>query len=158
MWSTTASSCKQFQSINGFGTQQHHPMPTTCATQQYMCGLHQPVHADRQETKKRNGVKHNITPRSHVARLEANIGVNHIAITLDKDTNLDVARNMASARRNNVATQNIHNLEDHQYKNKTHAVLVHEKCRALHQLLYKPQNIHIRKKIIVSHPGNLVLK
>ena len=45
-----------------------------------------------------------------------------------------------------------------QYKNKTHAVLVHEKCRALHQLLYKPQNIHIRKKIIVSHPGNLVLK
>jgi len=81
-------------------------MPTTCATQQYRCGLHQPVHADRQETNNKNRVKHNITPRSHVAGLEAKIGVNHIAVTLDKDINLDVARNMASTRRNNVATQN----------------------------------------------------
>jgi len=80
----------------------------------------------------------NITLRSHVARLEAKIGVNHIAITLDKDTNLDVARNMAYARRNNVATQNYPQPgrpPTDQNKNKTHAVLVHEKSRALHQLL-----------------------
>ena len=68
-------------------------------------------HADRQE-RIQNGVKRIITPGSHVARLVANIGVNHVAITLGKDNKLDMVRNMACARQNNAVRKIILILED----------------------------------------------
>ncbi|KAK2192179.1 hypothetical protein NP493_37g07027 [Ridgeia piscesae] len=148
VWSTTASLCRQVQSIYGFGTHQHHPGPTTCvnptinvwSTTAYSCipgrkhkrvwNITSSPWADHNarptmnmwstadsscrqaRTHKRNDVNHIITPGSHVARLVAYISVNHVAITLGKDNNLNMVRNIACARRNNVATENIFILED----------------------------------------------
>ena len=85
-------------------------------------------------THKRNGVKHIITPGSHVARLVTCIGAKHLAITLGKDNNLNLVRNMACARRNNVATEKekILSLEDNLQIPKTHAGVaqVGMQCRA----------------------------